>query len=307
LTGICVAIRFEIITSPYADRRKCLFFGSFCTFALMSATPTLRRTVTTRRLIDMKRTGTPIACLTAYDAMTAELFDNAGIDVLLVGDSVGNVVQGHDTTLPVTLEHMIYHTQAVLRGVSRALVVTDMPFMSYQVSPQEAFRNAGRLMKETGCSAVKLEGGARVIEAVRMMTEAGIPVMGHLGLTPQSIHQFGSYKERGTTPEEADQIKRDAVALQEAGAFSIVLEKIPSALAAEITAITDIPTIGIGAGPSCDGQILVWTDMMGMSTEFRPRFVRRYAELHDTIGTAVGRYVADVRGHAFPGPEESYP
>lgn len=255
----------------------------------------------------MKRSGQAIACLTAYDALTAGLFDRSGVDVLLIGDSVGNVVQGHDTTLPVTLDHMIYHTQAVVRGVERALVVTDMPFMTYQVTPQEAFRNAGRLMKEAGSGAVKLEGGQRVLAAVQMMTEAGIPVMGHLGLTPQSIHQFGSYRERGTSPEEADQILRDAVALQQAGAFAIVLEKIPSSLAATITAAIDIPTIGIGAGPSCDGQILVWTDMLGMSTEFRPRFVRRYAELHDAITTSVGRYIDDVREHRFPGPEESYP
>lgn len=273
----------------------------------MSATPTMGKRVTTRRLVEMKRKGTPIACLTAYDALTAHLFDAAGIDVLLVGDSVGNVVLGHETTLPVTLEQMIYHTQAVLRGVHRALVVTDMPFMTYQVSPQEAFRNAGRLMKEAGSGAVKLEGGRRVLEAVRMMTENGIPVMGHLGLTPQSIHQFGSYKERGTTEDEAAQIKADALALEEAGAFAIVLEKIPAPLAAEITESLVIPTIGIGAGSTCDGQILVWTDMMGMSTEFRPRFVRRYAELHETITKGVGNYIDDVRNHRFPSAEESYP
>lgn len=268
--------------------------------------PSLRKRVTTRRVIEMKRAGEPIACITAYDAMTAALFDTAGIDVILVGDSVGNVVQGHETTLPVTLEDMIYHTQAVMRGNENALIVTDMPFMSYQVSPQEAFRNAGRIMKEAGSGAVKLEGGRRVLEAVRMMTEAGIPVMGHLGLTPQSIHQFGSYKERGTTVDEADAIKADAVALQGAGAFAIVLEKIPAQLAAEVTSLVDIPTIGIGAGSACDGQILVWSDMMGMSTEFRPRFVRRYAELHDVITKAVSQYVDDVRERRFPGPEESY-
>ncbi len=254
----------------------------------------------------MKSAGTPIACLTAYDAITAALFDAAGIDVLLVGDSVGNVIQGHDTTIPVTLEHMIYHTQAVVRAVERALIVTDMPFMSYQVTPQEAFRNAGRLMKEAGSGAVKLEGGQRVLEAVRMMTDSGIPVMGHLGLTPQSIHQFGSYKERGATEEEARAIVEDAVALEQAGAFAVVLEKIPQSLAQEVTSRLSIPTIGIGAGPACDGQILVWTDMMGMSTEFRPRFVRRYAELHETITAGVSSYVSDVRKGAFPGPEESY-
>jgi 3-methyl-2-oxobutanoate hydroxymethyltransferase len=254
----------------------------------------------------MKRNGQPIAALTAYDALTASLLDRAGVDVLLVGDSVGNVVQGHETTLPVTLEQMIYHTQAVLRGVERALVVTDLPFMTYQVTPEEAFRNAGRLMKEAHAEAVKLEGGRRVAEAVRRMTENGIPVMGHLGLTPQSIHQFGSYKERGTTQEEADEIKRDAEILQQSGAFAIVLEKVPAALAAEVTAMVDVPTIGIGAGVGCDGQILVYTDMLGMSVEFRPRFVRRYLELHELIGTAVSNYVADVRSKNFPGPDESY-
>lgn len=272
----------------------------------MSVTPSTRKRITTRRLIDMKAAGTPIACLTAYDAISASILDSSGVDVLLVGDSVGNVVQGHDTTIPVTLEQMIYHTQAVVRAVTRALVVTDMPFMSYQVSPQEAFRNAGRLMKEAGSGAVKLEGGQRVLESVRLMTENGIPVMGHLGLTPQSIHQFGSYKERGATPEEAEIMKRDAVALQEAGAFAVVLEKIPSSLASEITSLLTIPTIGIGAGPNCDGQILVWTDMMGMSSEFRPRFVRRYAELQDVMTHAVAAYVKDVREHNFPSAEESY-
>lgn len=275
-------------------------------FAVKMPTPTTRKRVTTLRLVHMKREGTPIAALTAYDALTAGIFDRAGIDVLLVGDSVGNVVQGHDTTIPVTLEQMIYHTQAVVRSVDRALIVTDMPFMTYQVSPQEALRNAGRLMKEAGCGAVKLEGGSRVAEAVHLMTENGIPVMGHLGLTPQSIHQFGSYKERGATTEEADAIKRDAEALQRAGVFSLVLEKVPATLAAEVTRMVDIPTIGIGAGPGCDGQILVWADMLGVTTEFRPRFVRRYAELADIMTTAVGAYVQDVRNHSFPTQEESY-
>lgn len=265
-----------------------------------------QKRVTTRRLAEMKKAGMPIASITAYDALTARLFDEAGIDVILVGDSVGNVVQGQETTLPVTLDEMIYHTRAVIRGVSRALVVTDMPFMTYQVTPQEAFRNAGRLMKEAGTGAVKLEGGQRVLQAVTMMTEAGIPVMAHLGLTPQSIHQFGSYKERGRSAEEADQMKRDAVALQGAGAFAIVLEKIPAALANEISSLLDIPTIGIGAGVQCDGQILVWSDMLGMSTDFRPRFVRRYAELHEVIHTAMTAYISQVRERTFPNSEESY-
>jgi 3-methyl-2-oxobutanoate hydroxymethyltransferase len=201
---------------------------------------------------------------------------------------------------------MIYHTQAVVRSVHHSMVVTDMPFMSYQASPREAFRNAGRLMKEAGSGAVKLEGGLRVIEAVRLMTENGIPVMGHLGLTPQSIHQFGSYRERGASEEEADQIKTDALALEQAGVFAIVLEKIPASLAAEITNASRVPTIGIGAGQHCDGQILVWTDMMGMSTQFRPRFVRRYAELNEEITKGVKQYIADIHAHKFPSDEESY-
>jgi len=254
----------------------------------------------------MKKAATPIAALTAYDALSAMIFDAAGVDVLLVGDSVGNVVQGHDTTIPVTLEQMIYHTQAVVRSVHRAMVVTDMPFMSYQASPREAFRNAGRLMKEAGSGAVKLEGGKRSVDAVRLMTENGIPVMGHLGLTPQSIHQFGSYRERGVSDDERQAIKDDAIALQDAGVFAIVLEKIPSELAAEVTALVSVPTIGIGAGSSCDGQILVWTDMMGMSTEFRPRFVRRYAELHEVMTNASKRFIEDVRSHSFPNADESY-
>lgn len=272
----------------------------------MPQSATTRKRVTTLRLIEMMQKGTPIAALTAYDALTAGIFDRAGIDVLLVGDSVGNVVQGHDTTIPVTLEQMIYHTQAVVRAVDRAMVVTDMPFMTYQASPREAFRNAGRLMKEAGSGAVKLEGGERVVDAVRLMTENGIPVMGHLGLTPQSIHQFGSYRERGSSTDEADQIKRDAEALQNAGAFAIVLEKVPAELATEVTAMVDIPTIGIGAGSGCDGQILVWADMLGMTTEFRPRFVRRYAELAELMTSAVGAYVQDVRSRSFPTDEESY-
>ncbi len=272
----------------------------------MPQTTTTRKRVTTLRLVEMKQAGIPIACLTAYDALTAGIMDAAGVDLLLVGDSVGNVVQGHDTTIPVTLEQMIYHTQAVVRSVDSAMVVTDMPFMSYQASPREAFRNAGRLMKEAGCGAVKLEGGSRSVEAIRLMTENGIPVMGHLGLTPQSIHQFGSYKQRGTEEEEAQRIAEDALLLQDAGVFAIVLEKVPSALAASITASLTVPTIGIGAGSGCDGQVLVWTDMMGMSTNFRPRFVRRYAELHEIMTNAVQRYVADVRSKDFPSAEESY-
>ncbi|HRE58859.1 MAG: 3-methyl-2-oxobutanoate hydroxymethyltransferase [Candidatus Kapaibacterium sp.] len=264
------------------------------------------RRVTTRRLSDMKKKGQKIVCLTAYDALIARILDDAGVDVILVGDSLGNVVQGHDTTIPVTLEDIIYHTKAVIRGTRRSLVVADMPFMSYQVSAEEAFRNAGRLMKEAGAHAVKIEGGKRVADAVSRMTEAGIPVMGHLGLTPQSINQFGSYRVRGTSEEEQQQILDDAHALAQAGAFAIVLEKIPLSLAQKVSQAIDVPTIGIGAGNHCDGQILVYTDMLGMTIDFSPRFVRKYDNLHERMHNAVTQYCNDVRDIAFPSTEESY-
>jgi len=264
------------------------------------------RRVTTRRLLDMKKKGQKIVCLTAYDALMARILDDAGVDVILVGDSLGNVVQGHDTTIPVTLDDIIYHTKAVIRGTKRSLVVADMPFMSYQVSPEEAFRNAGRLMKEAGAHAVKIEGGKRVADAVGRMTEAGVPVMGHLGLTPQSINQFGSYRVRGTTEAEQEQIIDDAKLLADAGAFAIVLEKIPSSLAKKVSESISVPTIGIGAGNSCDGQVLVYTDMLGITVDFSPRFVRKYDNLHERIHTAVNNYCNDVRTMNFPNEEESY-
>lgn len=264
------------------------------------------RRVTTRRLQDMKKQGKRISCLTAYDALIARILDDAGIDLILVGDSLGNIVQGHETTIPVTLDDIIYHTKAVVKGVQRALVVADMPFMSYQVSPEEAFRNAGRLMKEAGASAVKVEGGHRVCEAVRRMTEAGIPVMAHLGLTPQSINQFGSYRARGQNAEEAEEMLRDAKELELAGAFAVVLEKIPMQLAQKITESLTIPTIGIGAGPHCDGQILVYSDMLGLTIDFSPRFVRRYDSLHERVDDSVHRYIQDIQGGNFPDESESY-
>ncbi|MDB5036443.1 MAG: 3-methyl-2-oxobutanoate hydroxymethyltransferase [Chlorobi bacterium] len=262
--------------------------------------------VTTRSLQEMKRLGIRISALTAYDATMARLFDSARIDVILVGDSVANVVQGRSTTLPVTLDEIIYHTLAVTRGVERAMVVADMPFMTYQVRADEAFRNAGRIMKETDASAVKLEGGIEQAEGVRRMTAAGIPVMGHLGLQPQSIHQYGGYRPRGTNPEEAAKIITDAVALEEAGAFGIVLEKVPADLARQITERLTIPTIGIGAGPHCDGQILVYSDMLGLTLDFNPRFVRRYETFAERTTEAVKRYVQDIRDGAFPNESESY-
>lgn len=262
--------------------------------------------VTTKVISLMKKEKTPIACLTAYDFLTARLLDQSGVDIILVGDSLGMVFQGHDTTLPVTLDEMIYHAKAVVRGVERAMVIVDMPFMSYQANDEEGFRNAGRIMKETGAGGVKFEGGERIAKLVEMTVRAGIPVMGHLGLTPQSIHQFGGYTPRGTTAEEAKQILHDAKMLEEAGAFCIVLEKIPAKLAAKITKSLSIPTIGIGAGIHCDGQILVVSDMLGLYEDFQPRFVRRYAHLADTIRTSVSHYVQDVKERTFPNEKESY-
>ena len=266
-----------------------------------------QKKVTTLRLKEMKRVGRKISCLTAYDALIASIFDESGIDLLLVGDSLGNIVQGHETTLSVSLEDTIYHTKAVVTGAKRPLVIADMPFMTYQVSADEAFRNAGRLMKETGCSGVKLEGASKIIlNAIKRMNEAGIPVMGHLGLTPQSINKFGSYRARGKDQKEAEQIYHDAIALEKAGVFAIVLEKIPASLGKKITEALEVPTIGIGAGPYCDGQILVYSDMLGLTVEFNPRFVRRYAHLYDVIRKSVETYNSEVINGKFPNEDESY-
>jgi len=262
--------------------------------------------VTTETIRSWKTSDHKIAALTAYDATFGKLLDEAGIDIILVGDSAGNVFAGHDTTLPVTMEQMLYHVASVKRGVNRALVVADMPFGSYQPSLETGIANAIRFMKETEAGAVKLEGGRRVSELVRRLTGHGIPVMGHLGLTPQSIREFGSYHTRGTSPEAARDLLEDAHALEEAGAFAIVLEKIPAALAADITAALTIPTIGIGAGNQCDGQVLVLYDMLGLFDAFRPRFVRRYAELGTEIRNAVTHYIQDVHAGRFPNAEESY-
>lgn len=266
--------------------------------------------VTTRRMLDMKQNGEKISMLTAYDFTMARILDRAGVDAILVGDSASNVFAGHNTTLPITIEEMIYHAKAVVRGVkaetSRAMIVVDMPFMSYQLSPEEALRNAGKIMKEHECDALKLEGGKVIAESVKRITDVGIPVMGHLGLMPQSIYKYGSYKVRAQEDAEARQLIEDAKILEEAGAFAIVLEKIPSALAGEVSRSLTIPTIGIGAGPECDGQVLVINDMLGLSTEFHPRFVRRYADLSSVIEDAVRRYVEDVRSNSFPSLDESY-
>ncbi len=271
----------------------------------MSTEKEIKR-VTTKALNLLKKKGIKISALTAYDFITAKLLDEAGIDLILVGDSLSNVFQGNETTLPVTMDEMIYHTKTVIKGVNRAMVVVDMPFMSYQLSVDEGFRNAGRIMKETSASGVKLEGGERVAETIKKITDAGIPVMGHIGLTPQSIHQFGSYRERGRDKEEADEILNDAKVLEEAGAFAIVLEKIPAVLAKQVTENISIPTIGIGAGAYCDGQILVTPDMLGLNVDFHPRFVRYYANLAEEINKAVNKYINDVKGTKFPTEEESY-
>ncbi len=271
-----------------------------------STTTSGPKRVTTKTIADMKKKGERIACLTAYDFLTARLLDQAGIDILLVGDSLGMVFQGHETTIPVTQDEMLYHAKTVVRGVERAMIIVDMPFMSYQANDEEGFRNAGRVMKETGAGGVKFEGGERVAELVRKTVGAGIPVMGHLGLTPQSIHQFGGYQPRGATPAEAKRIVHDAKILEEAGSFAIVLEKIPAGLAAKVTKAVSVPTIGIGAGVHCDGQILVTPDLLGLYEDFKPRFVRKYARLADTIRTSIGAYVKDVKDKKFPSNEESY-
>jgi len=264
------------------------------------------RKVTTKSLRLMKQRGERIVALTAYDYLMAELLDQAGVDLILAGDSAAMAVQGRHTTVSVTMEEMLYHSELVSSAVERALVVGDLPFMSYQVNADEALRNAGRMVQEAHVEAVKLEGGQSLCATIRRIVEAGIPVMGHLGLTPQSIHKFGTYQVRATTPEEAEEVRRDARALQDAGAFAIVLEKIPAALAAEISRELTIPTVGIGAGPGCDGQILVSHDMLGLYTRFHPRFVRRYAELAGQMSGAFRHYVADVKGREFPASGESY-
>ncbi|MBK7071707.1 MAG: 3-methyl-2-oxobutanoate hydroxymethyltransferase [Myxococcales bacterium] len=262
--------------------------------------------VTTHSLRAQKAAGDKICMLTAYDATFARLLDDSGIDILLVGDSLGMVIQGHDTTLPVTMEDIIYHCRAVVRATRRAQVVGDMPFMSYQESLEQGVRNAGRLMKEGGCHAVKLEGGAQHAALVARMTATGIPVMGHIGLTPQSVHQFGGFKVQGKGADAVAKLTADARALEDAGAYAIVLEGIPAEVAREVTAALTIPTIGIGAGVGCDGQVLVIYDLLGMDERFKPKFVRRYANLATTIREATGRYVADVKGGAFPADAESF-
>src|SRR3990172_5017511 len=254
----------------------------------------------------MKRRGEPIAMLTAYDYPSARLVEEAGVPLILVGDTLGMVVLGYESTIPVTMEDILHHVKAVVRGTHRAHVVADMPFLSYQASPQDALRNAGRMLKEGGAQSVKLEGGVRVAETVRLLVEAGIPVMGHLGLTPQSINQFGGYKVQGKTAAAAARILNDAAALQEAGVYAIVLECVPLQLARAITERVSIPTIGIGAGPHCDGQVQVFHDLLGLFTDFVPKHSKRYAHLAEAARDAIRAYAAEVRDGAFPTDRESF-
>ena len=264
------------------------------------------RKVTTHRFIEMKQKGEKISMLTSYDYTMAGLVDKAGIDGILIGDSASNVMAGNLTTLPMTVDQMIYHARSVVRAVSRALVVCDMPFGSYQVSPQEGVANAVRIMKESGCDALKLEGGAEIIDTVKRILDAGIPVMGHLGLTPQSINKFGTYAVRAKEEREAEKLLSDARLLSETGCFAVTLEKVPAQLAARVSQEISVPTIGIGAGNGTDGQILVVADMLGMTQGFSPRFLRRYADLNAVITDAVGNYVTDVKSGDFPNENESY-
>ncbi len=254
----------------------------------------------------MKAGNQKIAMVTAYDYTMARLVDAAGVDMVLVGDSLGMVVQGQPDTLSVTMDDMVYHGRCVARGLAEAHLTVDMPFMSYQVSPAQALTNGGRLIKETGCQSVKLEGGARSAPAIQALVEAGIPVVGHIGLTPQSVHQLGGFKVQGRGEAAAEQLVRDAAAVQEAGAFCLVLEMVPAELAAEISAQLDIPTIGIGAGAGCDGQVLVCNDLLGLDARFHPRFVKRFAELQNPVIEAVRHYVDEVRQGAFPADEHSF-
>ena len=272
----------------------------------MSAVRKEYKRVTTKSVVEMKTNGEKISMLTAYDYTFAKLLDSAGIDVLLVGDSASNVMAGHETTLPITLDQMIYHASSVIRGVTRALVVVDLPFGTYQSDPKKALRSATRIMKESGAHAIKLEGGKEEAESIRRIVNAGIPVMGHLGLTPQSIHQFGGFGLRAKEEAEAQKLKEDAKLLEQLGCFAIVLEKIPAALAEEVAKSVRIPIIGIGAGNGVDGQVLVMHDILGMSNEFHPKFLRKYANLQEVINEAVTHYIADVKSVDFPNENESY-
>lgn len=265
-----------------------------------------KKKITAPFFYEMKKNGEKISWLTAYDYTTASIVDQAGVDAILIGDSASNVMAGNDTTLPITLDEMIYHGRSVARAVKHALVVCDMPFGSYQTSEDEGIRNAIRIMKETGVDAVKLEGGREIAHMVRRIVDAGIPVCGHLGLTPQSVHKFGGYGLRAKTDDEAARLIADAKALAEAGCFCIVLEKVPALLAEEVTKVVSCATIGIGAGNKTDGQVLVYADMLGMNKGFKPKFLRQYADLHQIMTDAISKYVEDVKSSDFPNESESY-
>lgn len=262
--------------------------------------------ITVKTLVDMKEQGEKIAMLTAYDFTMAKIVDAAGIDVILVGDSASNVMAGHETTLPITLDQMIYHASSVVRGIDRALVVVDLPFGSYQSDSKEALRSAIRIMKESGAHAVKLEGGKEIKDSIKKILNAGIPVMGHLGLTPQSIYKFGTYTVRAREEAEAQKLREDVLMLEKMGCFAIVLEKVPAALATEVAQSVSVPVIGIGAGGGVDGQVLVTHDMLGMTHEFSPRFLRRYLDLYNDMSGAFGQYVSDVKSKDFPNDSEQY-
>jgi len=262
--------------------------------------------MTVPQIVKMKQRGEKITCLTAYDYSFARIIDEAGVDILLVGDSLGCVIQGQKNTLPVTIDEMIYHTRAVVRGRERALVVGDMPFLSYQASKEQAVQNAGKFLQEAGAEGVKLEGGVAMQKTIAKIVEVGIPVMGHVGLTPQSVHRFGGYKIQGKGKEQREIVLRDALAVEEAGAFAIVLEGMPAELAKEITARLTIPTIGIGAGAHCDGQVLVIHDMLGLFDDFTPKFVKRYANVKVVMTSAVKNFISEVREQKFPGAEHSF-
>jgi 3-methyl-2-oxobutanoate hydroxymethyltransferase len=277
----------------------------FKKFYLMSVHKEVKK-ITTHTLLKMKQAGEKISMITAYDFSFAKIFDSAGIDIILVGDSASNVMAGHETTLPITLDQMIYHAAAVVRGSDRSLIVVDLPFGSYQGNSKEALISTIRIMKETGAHAIKLEGGEEVVESVKRIISAGVPVMGHLGLTPQSIYKFGTYTVRAREEAEAEKLKRDAIFLQEAGCFGIVLEKIPASLAKEVSEQLSIPTMGIGAGRYCDGQVLVMHDMLGINTEFKPRFLRTYINLHEQFTDAVHKYIKDITSKNFPTESEQY-
>ena len=272
----------------------------------MSTNKGVFKKITTQKLREMKANGEKISMLTAYDYSMATILDRAGIDVLLVGDSASNVMAGNDTTLPITLEHMIWHAQGVVKGVDRALVVVYVPFGSYQGNSSEALRSCIRIMKESGAHAVKMEGGIEIRESIERVIKAGIPVMGHLGLTPQSIYKFGTYTVRAQEEEEAEKLASDAILLQDLGCFSIVLEKIPALLGKQVAASLNIPLIGIGAGPYVDGQVLVMHDLLGITQNFKPRFLRHYADLNGIITGAVENYISDIKSGNFPNADESY-